>query len=107
MMNNTKTSLITGLMISAILLFSFAPSVQRDEVKKENAESMPIYGKWKTYTMKDGLPSDKIFAVRVDEDRVWVGTNKGLALLEGGEWKVYTEEDGLAHRGVLSIDVSR
>lgn len=67
---------------------------------------MPIYGNWKTFTTKDGLPSDKIYCVRTDEDRVWVGTNQGLALLEDGEWTVYTEEDGLAHRSVLSIDIS-
>ncbi|NJN24648.1 MAG: regulator [Cyclobacteriaceae bacterium] len=44
--------------------------------------------------------------MRTDEDRVWVGTNQGLALLENGKWKVYTEADGLAHRSVLALDVS-
>lgn len=111
----SKISLML-LTVFGLSLFSFnLPYVDSEvekDVKEQNieldkkSESMPIYGNWKTYTKKDGLPSDKIFCVRVDEDRVWVGTNQGLALLEDGKWKVYTEEDGLAHRGVLSIDVS-
>jgi len=94
---------VSGLILSVLFFFSFTQP--NDNTNKEK-DSMPIYGNWKTYTQKDGLPSDKIFAVRVDEDRLWVGTNQGLALLEDGKWTVYTEEDGLAHRGVLAIDVS-
>lgn len=111
----SKISLML-LTVIGLSLFSFnLPYVDSEvekDVKEQNieldkkSESMPIYGNWKTYTKKDGLPSDKIFCVKVDEDRVWVGTNQGLALLEDGKWTVYTEEDGLAHRGVLSIDVS-
>lgn len=109
--------------LSLVMLFAFTASlfsfnlpnsatetendVKASDVKTEKkAETMPIYGNWKTYTEKDGLPSDKIFCVRVDGDRVWAGTNHGLALLENGKWKVYTEADGLAHRSVLAIDVS-
>ncbi len=69
-------------------------------------KTMPVYGNWKNFTTKDGLPSDKIFCVRVDGDRVWAGTNNGLALYENGKWKTYTTEDGLAHKGVLSIDIN-
>jgi ligand-binding sensor domain-containing protein len=104
------------LSIMALSLFGFTlpnvvSNIEKDKEDQSNesdkkGESMPIYGNWKTYSIKDGLPSDKIYCVRVDEDRVWVGTNQGLALLEDGKWKVYTQEDGLAHRGVLSIDVS-
>jgi len=72
----------------------------------DNDKPMPIYGNWKIYKKKDGLPSDKVYCVRVDGDRVWAGTDNGLALLEDGKWKVYTVEDGLAHKGVLSIDIS-
>jgi ligand-binding sensor domain-containing protein len=66
----------------------------------------PVYGNWKNFTKKNGLPSDKVYCVRADENRVWVGTDRGLALFENGSWKTYTTEDGLAHPGVLSIDVS-
>ena len=106
MMNTKYAFSVSGLIISAILLFSFISPNSSETGEEKKSENMPIYGNWKTYGKKDGLPSDKIFAVRADEDRIWVGTNQGLALLEDGEWKVYTEEDGLAHRGVLAIDVS-
>ncbi len=69
-------------------------------------ESMPIYGNWKSFTKKNGLPADKAYCVRIDGDRVLVGTKAGLAVYENEEWTTYTIEDGLAHNGVLSIDVS-
>lgn len=67
---------------------------------------MPVYSDWRTFTKRDGLPSDKAQCVRVDGDRVWVGTDAGLALFENGHWQTYTVADGLAHPVVLSIDVS-
>ena len=67
---------------------------------------MPVYGNWRNFTTKDGLPSDKAYTVRIDGDRVLVGTHDGLAVYENGKWKTYTTKDGLAHNGVVSIDVS-
>lgn len=66
-----------------------------------------IYDRWRSYTTRDGLPSDKAYAVRADHDRVWVGTDHGLAYLEAGRWHAIGVEDGLAHSVVLSIDVNR
>jgi ligand-binding sensor domain-containing protein len=73
---------------------------------KTDAKSMPVYGHWRNFTTKDGLPSDHAYAVRIDGKRVLVGTHDGLAVYEDGKWKTYTTKDGLAHNGVLSIDVS-
>lgn len=70
-------------------------------------DGMPIYGDWIVYTVEDGLPSNKINSVKIDENRILVGTDRGLAVLENGKWTVYTQEHGLAHRNVLSIDVNR
>ncbi len=72
----------------------------------KEAKAMPVYGHWQNFTTKDGLPSDKTYAVKIDGDRVWAGTHDGLALYENGKWLTYTTEDGLAHNGVVSIDVS-
>jgi len=72
----------------------------------EKAGTMPEYGNWKTFTTKDGLPANKIFCVRADGERVWIGTSHGLVLYENETFKTFTTEDGLAHNGVLSIDVS-
>lgn len=96
-----KLNLTVGLLISIFLLGS---SNLQNALKDGE---MPIYGNWKTFTKKDGLPSDKVYCVSTDGDRVWAGTNAGLALLEDGKWKVFTTENGLSHNGVLSIDVSQ
>lgn len=68
---------------------------------------MPVYGHWKNFTTKDGLPSDHAYTVRIDGDRVLVGTHDGLSEYKGGKWKTYTTKDGLAHNGVVSIDVNK
>ena len=67
---------------------------------------MPVYGHWRNFTTKDGLPSDNAYSVRIDGDRVLVGTHDGLAVYENGKWSTYTTKDGLAHNGIVSIDVS-
>ena len=67
---------------------------------------VPVYGKWRNFTTKDGLPSDKAYCVRIDGDRVFAGTHDGLAVYQNGKWKTYTTKDGLAHNGVVSVDVS-
>jgi ligand-binding sensor domain-containing protein len=70
------------------------------------AGDMPVYGNWRSFTKKDGLPADKAYCVRIDGDRVLVGTSGGLAVYENGKWTNYTTKDGLGHNGVLAIDVS-
>ena len=72
----------------------------------KEARSMPVFGHWRNFTTKDGLPSDKAYTVRIDGDRVLVGTHDGLAVYENEKWHTYTTKDGLAHDGVVSIDVS-
>jgi len=67
-----------------------------------------VYTKWKHFTVKDGLPNDHIFAVKVDGNRVWVGTDDGLALIDKKQGKVvrvWKEKDGLPWRVVTGIEV--
>jgi ligand-binding sensor domain-containing protein len=73
---------------------------------KEASKPLPVYGHWRNFTTKDGLPSDKAYCVRIDGERVLVGTHDGLAVYEKGKWTTYTTKDGLAHNGIVSIDVS-
>jgi ligand-binding sensor domain-containing protein len=80
-------------------------SISKTDINVE-AKPMPVYGHWRNFTTKDGLPSDKAYTVRIDGDRVLVGTHDGLAVYEKGKWRTYTTKDGLAHNGVISIDVS-
>ena len=69
-------------------------------------KAVPVFGNWKNFTTKDGLPSDKCYCVRTDGEKVYVGTHDGLAVYEKGKWKTYTTKDGLAHNGVVSVDIS-
>jgi len=73
------------------------------------AEDLPyVYTKWKQFTVENGLPDDHIFSVKSDGQRLWVGTENGLALIDKRTWKVvrvWREEDGLPWRVITAIDV--
>ncbi len=106
-MKNNSMSLNTHVMANMTFLEKFqALNVSPELTVKMESSSMPVYGNWKSFTTKDGLPGDKAYCVRIDEDRVLVGTHEGLAVFENGKWSTYTTEDGLAHNGVLAIDIS-
>ena len=48
------------------------------------------------FSEKDGLPSNYILFLGLDSrQRLWVGTDAGVAVQSSGDWKVYTHEDGL------------
>lgn len=68
--------------------------------------AMPMY-RFVNYTTLNGLPDNHVFSVLVDGDRIWAGTNNGLAELQNGHWKVYTTADGLAQRAVLSLALDK
>lgn len=70
------------------------------------SQEMPMF-RWENYTTANGLPNDHVFCVLVDDARVWVGTEDGLALYESGVWKVFRPKDGLAHQAVLSLALDR
>ncbi len=72
----------------------------------DSKSSMPVYGHWQNFTSKDGLPGDKAYCVKIDGERVMVGTHEGLAVYEKGKWSTFSTKDGLAHNGILAIDVS-
>ena len=59
------------------------------------------------FTTADGLPDNHVYAVLVDGDRIWAGTDNGLGLYEDGKWKTYSTKDGLAHRAVLSLALDK
>src|SRR5664280_2962836 len=67
---------------------------------------MPRY-RFENFTTANGLPDNHVFAVLVDGDRIWAGTENGLAVYENQTWKAYTTKDGLAHRAVLSLALDK
>jgi ligand-binding sensor domain-containing protein len=94
-----------ALILSGICSLNGQPSVKNDA--KDDANEVPVYGHWRNFTTKDGLPSDHAYTVRIDGKRVLVGTHDGLAVYENGKWKSYTTKDGLPHNGIVSIDISQ
>jgi ligand-binding sensor domain-containing protein len=67
---------------------------------------MPMF-RFENYTTANGLPDDHIYAVLVDGERIWAGTENGLAVYENHAWKTYNTKDGLAHRAVLSLALDK
>ena len=68
--------------------------------------NMPQF-RWENFTTANGLPDNHVFCVLVDGDRVWVGTENGLGVYEGGKWRIFRPADGLAHRVVLSLALDK
>lgn len=67
---------------------------------------MPRF-KFENFTTANGLPDNHVFCVLVDGDRIWAGTENGLAVYEDHTWKTYNTADGLAHRAVLSLALDK
>ncbi len=82
------------------------PSSELEEVATVEGRA-PALSCWKTLGTADGLPSEKVFAVAVEGERVWAGTEKGLALVENGVVrKVYGVKNGLPFQAVTALAVS-
>lgn len=77
-----------------------------DPSMQEAIAALPRY-RFENFTTANGLPNDHVYSVLVDGDRVWAGTDDGLAEYEGGHWKVYTVADGLAQQAVLSLALDK
>jgi ligand-binding sensor domain-containing protein len=67
---------------------------------------MPKF-RWENFTTANGLPDNHVFCVLMDGNRIWAGTENGLALYESGKWKVFRPADGLGHRAVLSLALDK
>lgn len=70
------------------------------------APDMPRY-RWENFTTANGLPDNHVFCVLVDGNRIWAGTENGLAVYENGKWRVLRPSDGLAHRAVLNLALDK
>jgi ligand-binding sensor domain-containing protein len=79
---------------------------QSDTAMQKALAAAPRY-RFENFTTANGLPNDHVYAVLVDGDRIWAGTDDGLAEYEGGRWKVYTVADGLAQQAVLSLALDK
>src|SRR5512143_1613231 len=109
---NSRTTLALVLLAAApALAADTKPAAQAAAATAAPAAAplLPyVYTNWKQFTVADGLPNDHIFSVKVDGQRVWVGTEDGLALIDKATAKVvrtWQEKDGLPFKVVTGIDV--
>lgn len=59
---------------------------------------------WKTYTTKEGMPSNWINDIKIDKNGiVWFATEHGLTKFDGQMWSTYTVNDGIIPYSVHSI----
>ena len=97
------------LAFASIAPWGFAQATQRHPRGAPVAATVPLMPRFRfeNYTTANGLPDNHVYAVLVDGDRIWAGTDNGLGLYEDGRWKTYTTKDGLAHRAVLSLALDK
>ncbi len=65
----------------------------------------PLIERFEHFGPEQGLPAWKVHCVLADNGKVWVGTTKGLAVLEGKTFRVIGTEQGLSHSVVTSLAV--
>jgi len=90
---NTLLCLIVGL--------GLAPSAAQANDRGDEG----LYTDWQTFGVEEGLPDDRILALHVAGEQVWIGTEKGPARIRGGALTTWTVRDGLPARPVSAIDV--
>lgn len=59
---------------------------------------------WNNTTTLEGLPGNHVFMLHRDQqNRLWIGTNNGLAVKEGNGYRIMKAEDGLFNNTVFSM----
>ena len=119
-----KTS--TVLILFFICLYSCKKDDSVDEVKTESFDkpisAIAVSGEnvwigtpanglykfdgefWKEYTRTDGLLSDTITSLVVDENEaLWIGTNMGVSRFKDENWTNFTTQEGLFNNDIRSL----
>ena len=68
---------LTAAAIAVGTLLGLSPGGGRAEPPGRTKTLPYVYTHWQHFTTKDGLPNDHIFAVKVNGDDVWIGTEGG------------------------------
>jgi ligand-binding sensor domain-containing protein len=74
----------------------------RDGLYRHNTETLT----WEYFTKSDGLASNYISCLAIDDGNVWVGSSdRGVSRYDRStsQWRTFTREDGLADNNVRAI----
>ena len=64
----------------------------------------PSQGQWKQYLYTDGISSNYTFQTHKDDkNRIWIGTQNGITLIDGLEMKKFGSEHGLPSADISFI----
>ncbi len=76
------------LLLNCFMVFSVAAQVS----------------KGRTYTINDGLPSNKIYSIVQDDfGYIWLGTEEGVSRFDGYDFQNYSIGDGLPGNDILAV----
>ena len=66
----------------------------------------PDSREWMDYQRKDGLVTDYIMDVEINNGSIWVGTSRGVGFMDkdSRKWKFYNRNDGLSGDFVTSLE---
>ncbi len=83
------------LGLKNFLLFIFVTSLCLSNAQKRHSLH---------YTVRDGLPSNKIYCATQDAAGfMWLGTDNGLVRFNGSEFKIFTVKDGLPDNDIFAV----
>lgn len=114
--SNRALALLVAATAMTLPYSAFSQKAASAPVRKASANAIAKAGlsqpkmpqfRFENFTTANGLPDNHVFSVLVDGDRIWAGTENGLAVYENHSWKTYTTKDGLAHRAVLSLALDK
>ena len=77
-----------------IILFALSTFIQADI----------LHGQWKQFVYTDGLSSNYVFDIEKDDnDRIWIGTQNGITMIDGAIIKKYGALDGLPADNIIKV----
>jgi signal transduction histidine kinase/ligand-binding sensor domain-containing protein/DNA-binding response OmpR family regulator len=75
------------------------------ETREIEFRASPVHkGRWRSYTVANGLPSNRVWDLQFTRDgMLWLATEGGVARFDGREWVRFTRADGLIDNRVFCI----
>ncbi len=90
-----------NILIGVFLFILNIPGAGAEQVSLSAGQAM----EWQSLAGGAGVSSNFIYCIAVDEEKVCIGTDKGLNIYnkQSGKVTVFTRQDGLPHERILSL----